>query len=140
MYEYRTSVEWKGGQAADILSEEKPPLDMSAPEEFGGRKDRWSPEDLLVASVESCLLLTTLYFVEKMKIDLKGYQSEGVGRMEQTENGFRFQGIDVRIRAEVATGEDAEKMKKAVEKADKYCPVSNAVTCPVVVELEAVVP
>ena len=139
MWEYKTSVQWKGGEAADVLAEEKPTLAITAPAEFGGKKDHWSPEDLLVASVESCMLLTALYFVEKMKIDMKAYQSKGVGRMDRTPNGLRFQGIDVQIRVEVATEEDAEKMKKVVENAEKFCPVSSAVTCPVGVEVEAVV-
>ena len=33
-------------------------LDIAAPKEFDGPGDKWSPEDLLVASVASCLILT----------------------------------------------------------------------------------
>lgn len=136
MWEYKTSVEWKGEKSADVRCEKKPDLPFTAPPEFGGRDDCWSPEDLLVAAVESCLHLTARYWVGTMKIDMKGYRSQGVGRMERTANGLRFQGIDVRIQVDVGSDEDATKMQEAIEKTEQYCPVSQAVSCPIRIELE----
>ncbi|MBU0678715.1 MAG: OsmC family protein [Verrucomicrobia bacterium] len=139
MWEYKTSVKWSGGEAADIRCDGKPTLDITPPPEFGGKKDRWSPEDMLVGAVESCVLLTVLYFVDKMKIGMTSYESEAVGRMERTANGLRFQGIDIVIRTVVQAEEDSEKMAKAVQQAEKFCPVSAAVECPVGVSVESTV-
>lgn len=135
MWEYKTTVTWKGEKVADVECENKPPIAFTAPPEFGGREDRWSPEDLLVAAVESCLHLTARYWVGAMKVDMKGYRSSAVGRMERTPKGLRFQGIDIRIEVEVGSEEDAGKMKEVMEKTEQYCPVSQAVSCPIALEL-----
>jgi len=134
MWTYTTSVTWTGGEAADIHGEGKPTLPITPPPEFGGRKEYWSPEDLLVAAVESCMLLTALFFVDKLKISLLAYQSRATGKLERTPNGLRFQGIDLVLTARVASAEDAEKMRTAAEKAEKYCPVSAAVNCPITLQ------
>jgi len=135
MSEYRTAVTWKSGQELDVACEGKPALAVSSPPEFGGNGERWSPEDLLAGAVESCLLLTTLYFVDQMKIGLASYASEAVAEMKRTSEGLRFQSIRVAIEAGVSSAEDEEKMQKAASQAEAFCPVSAAVNCPVEVSL-----
>jgi organic hydroperoxide reductase OsmC/OhrA len=137
MWTYTTSVEWSGGEAGVLKSPGKPALDFTPPPEFGGKEEFWSPEDLLVGAVESCMLLTLLFFVDKMKIGMTGYRSQAAGELDRTSSGLRFQGITVRMEAEVATAEDRVKFKKAAEQAEKYCPVSAAVNCPVTLVAEA---
>lgn len=139
MWTYNTSVAWKGGEAATLDCPGKPTLDITPPPEFGGKEDVWSPEDLLVGAVESCMLLTLLFFVDKMKIGMKSYKSSATGDLDRTANGLRFQGMTVHMKAEVTTPEDQEKFKKAAEQAEKFCPVSTVVTCPVILTTEVTV-
>lgn len=137
MWEYKTSVSWKGGEAAVLQSDHKPNLDITPPPEFGGQPDRWSPEDLIVGAVESCMLLTLLFFVEKMKINMTRYESEATGTLDRTNSGLRFQEMSVHISADVETAADEEKFKKAARQAEKFCPVSAAVSCPIVLTADA---
>jgi organic hydroperoxide reductase OsmC/OhrA len=137
MWKYETSLTWNGAEGGEAATAGKPSIAITPPTEFGGKAGRWNPELLLVSAVESCLLLTTLSIVQRQKIALKGYTSTAVGHMEKTPGGLRFTGIDVAIRVTAATAEDAEKADKAVKMAEKYCPVSNAVNCPVHVTVEA---
>lgn len=135
MSEFKTSAEWKGGQNVEAGSEGKPSLSIMPPPEFGGEEGHWSPEDQLISAVESCLLLTTLHMVKTMGIDLVAYKSEATGSMAKTAEGLRIQGIHVSISATVGCDDDMEKMQKAVAGAEKYCPVSAAVSCPVSAEV-----
>ena len=127
MWEYRTQLDWKPGtEEATSRVDGKPDWPISAPPEFGGNGACWSPEDALVSAVESCLLLTVLFFVGKMKIGLLSYRSDAVGVMEKTPGGLRFTSIEISISAEVAAEEDMAKMQEALERAEAACPVAQA--------------
>ena len=57
---HRYDVVARGGPTGNLLveSENLPTLEATAPAQFGGPGNVWSPEDLLVASVASCFILT----------------------------------------------------------------------------------
>ncbi len=137
MWKYRTQLEWKpGSEEAVSRCEGKPDWSISAPPEFGGNAALWSPEDALVSAVESCLLLTMLFFVDKMKIGLHAYRSESEGKMEKTPGGLRFTSIDISISAVVATEEDGVKMQQALGRAEAACPVAQALNISPSVKLQ----
>ncbi|HMP77773.1 MAG TPA: OsmC family protein [Kiritimatiellia bacterium] len=136
MYTYETSLNWTGAMSGAELAAGRPELPISAPAEFGGDETRWNPELLLVAAIESCLLLTTLSIAKRQNIALSGYASSAVGHMAKTPEGLRFQEIIVTVSLTVAAGTDEAKAAQLVHTAEKYCPVSNAVKCPVKVEVK----
>lgn len=136
MFTYQTSLQWNGGNGGTMSAPGRPDVALTSPSEFGGRDDAWNPELLLVAAVESCLLLTALNIASRQKLALAGYTSQATGRMEKTPEGLRFTGIEVSVRLHVASPADAEKAAKLMPVAEKYCPVSNAVKCPVHVAVD----
>jgi organic hydroperoxide reductase OsmC/OhrA len=111
---FNTSLEWKSGEEAVERTAGRPDLPVCGPPEFGGPAGQWTPEHLLVGGVESCLLLTTLYFVEKMKIDLRSYESSAGGTMARTAEGLRFTEMRVSIRARVGAEGDVANLEAAV--------------------------
>ena len=137
MHHFATSLRWAGGQLCRASSKGKSDIDVTPPPEFGGTEGPWTPEDLLVSAVETCILLTTLSVLQRQKISLTAYESSAVGHMEKLPEGLRFSGIDVAVTATVSNPEDAERLKKAIGIAEKYCPVSNALKCPVRVTADA---
>ena len=140
MWQFNTHFEWLPGQGEEgVAGAEggKPALHITPPADLGGKAGFWTPEDLLVSAVESCMLMTTLSVVQKQRITLKGYRSKAQGRMEKTPEGLRITAIEIQVHAQVATAEEVEKFKRAVAIAERYCPVSAAVKCPVHVVAEA---
>jgi organic hydroperoxide reductase OsmC/OhrA len=133
MWTYKTSVKWLQGLEGLAAAADRPDLTFTPPSEFGGGDSQWNPELLLVSAVEACLLLTTLSVAQRQKLNLKGYASDAVGHMEKTPEGLRFTKIDVNVRLQVGSPDEAEKAVKSVHIAEKYCPVSNAVKVPVAV-------
>lgn len=140
MWQFNTSFTWqpehdeRGSAAAGHGA---PEIAITPPADLGGKPGFWTPEDLLVSAVESCMLMTMLSVVKKQRIVLKAYRSEATGKMEKTPEGLRITGIEVRITAVVSAAEEVEKMQRAVAIAERYCPVSAAVSCPVHVTITA---
>ena len=131
MHVFETRLEWQGGEQLVQRAEGRPDLPVSSPPVFGGEAGQWTPEDLLLAAVESCVLLTTLFFVKKNQIGLKAYTSTARGPMTKGPSGLRFTELTVAIAATVAAPEDAAKLEQAIHLAEKYCPLSNVVNVPV---------
>lgn len=57
-YFYETHLYWKGRRRGLVEVAELPPVTTSAPPEFQGEPGYWTPEHLLVAALESCLMTT----------------------------------------------------------------------------------
>ena len=50
---YETKLKWKGNREGLLTSEGRLPIEISTPPEFKGRSELWTPENLLIASVDS---------------------------------------------------------------------------------------
>ena len=134
MWKFETSMHWSGGQEGTASCPGKSDLRITPPPEFGGTPGQWTPEDQLVSAIEACLLMTTLSVLSRQKIQLAGYASRATGVMEKTADGLRFTGVDISIDLQVSDPALVEKAERAVNVAEKYCPISNAVKFPVKVQ------
>ena len=137
MTTFETGLTWTEGKQADLNARDNPLLPVATPPAFGGPPRTWSPEELFVASVESCLMSTFLYFAERFHLPLTAYSSTSKGILNKTAQGLRF--ADVEVRIEVAW-EDDESLREAAslrlkEKLEKYCPVSASLNCPVSIHM-----
>lgn len=130
MSTYTTTLTWTGGNTGTSSCAGKPDIAINPPTEFGGDAALWTPEDLLVSAVETCLMLTALSVLNRQKIAITSYRSTATGTMEKTPQGLRFTALSVAIEVRAAEA-DREKAEKAVHLAEKYCPVSNALNIPV---------
>ena len=133
MWNFDTTFRWVGKEKGVAACAGKPDISITTPPEFGGEPGHWTPEDVLVTAIESCLMMTALNVAKRQKLDLKSYASKASGQMEKTPEGLRFTGLTVAIELQVGDAADIEKAIKVVAIAEKYCPVSNAVKFPVTV-------
>lgn len=109
--------------------------DIGPPAKYGGSTDTLNPEELFVASINSCVMLVFYHFVKKLNVDVTSYSATAEGTVEKTANGLRF--TKVAIRAEVTIGDSsaAKKINELRDLAEKYCLVSNSVKCPIEYEV-----
>lgn len=135
MWSYETTLQWTGANIGVERTTSRPDIIVCPPAEFGGKEDTWNPELMLVAAIESCMLLTSLSVASRQSITFKGYTSKAVGRMAKTPEGLRFQDAVIDVTLTVAAGTDEAKAAQIVKTAEKYCPVSNAVNFPVTVNV-----
>lgn len=105
------------------------PIDSPVP--YGGPPDTLNPEELFVASINSCLMLVFFHFADKSGLPVQSYASEAEGIVEKTRNGLRFTSVSVRASIELIDGGLSDKIEEVARLAEKYCLISNSVSCPV---------
>lgn len=137
---YVVDLTWKPGTQAGVSAAEgRPDVDVSAPAELGGDGALWSPEHLLVASLQTCLMLTALYFIKRLNVTMLSYHSQTTGTMVKSPEGLRFTALQVAVNATVRAAADEAGLRQALEQAKKFCPVSAALSVPVTVSLTVLV-
>jgi len=98
----------------------------ASPAEFDGPGDRWSPETLLVGAVADCFVLTFRAVAKASKLPWQSLACDAVGTLDRIEGVVRFTAIDLRARLVVAPGVDAALARRALEKAERGCLISNS--------------
>lgn len=133
-YRYTTSVQWTGEKKGIMDIAGKPSLEVATPPEFKGHEGIWSPEDLYVAAVNSCIMTTFLAFAGRADLAFEGYESEAEGLLEFVDGRLLFTKIVVRPRVKLMSGEDRGKAEEILHKAEKNCLVSNSIRTEVALE------
>jgi len=136
MWTYEVSTNWTEGKKGNSACEGKSPIEISTPPEFGGPEGFWTPEDLLTSAVAGCIMTSTLFFAERAKIKMLSYASLATGSMEKTAQGLVITKVAVRVEISLESPDQADAMRKAVEQAEKTCPISNSLNCPVKLTLQ----
>ncbi|HLW21758.1 MAG TPA: OsmC family protein [Sphaerochaetaceae bacterium] len=132
---YRTQVQWSTQRKGKLSSAGFPTIEIATPPDFpGGHAGIWSPEHLFVGAAEICLMTTFLSLAEKTKLDFHNYVSEAEGILEKAEGGLQITKISIRPSIVVATSEDTDKALKLIEKAERYCLISNSMKTEVSIE------
>jgi len=111
------------GKQAQVNYESADKVQGGAPKEFGGVDTDWSPEGFLVAGVILCFLTTfrAIHKDELLKIENLTLSGEGI--LDKTKEGLVFTEIKVFAGCETNDKAAAEKL---LEKAEKFCLISNA--------------
>ena len=112
----------------DTQSGELTKLDIAAPKEFDGPGDKWSPEDLLVASVASCLILTFRAIATASKLEWSELSCEVEGILEMVDRKTQFTEIHINASLKITSQEDMEKAVQILEKAENNCLITNSLT------------
>lgn len=134
---YENEVEWKGERAGKLAGAALPTVPVGAPPEFNGREGHWSPEQLLVASVNTCYVLTLVAIAENSKIALANLTSSARGKLEKvTGAGYQITEITIKPRIVVGSAKDMERVSRIVDKAKQNCFISNSIKGSVTVEAE----
>jgi organic hydroperoxide reductase OsmC/OhrA len=123
-HHYRAALAWNGAMPAALEAPPRPAIEGDSPPEFDGTDRRWSPEHLLVSSVNLCLFLTFAGIAKKARLEFTNYRSEAEGTVEKTAEGLRFTRIDVRAELKVPNAADHARARDLLATAKRYCLVS----------------
>jgi len=133
---HRYEVRIAGGPAgyATLSSGGVPDLRTAPPLEFNGPGDVWSPEQLVLAAVEACFLLTFRAVAQASRVEFTSLSVEGEGIVDVRDGRMRFTEIILRPRVALPAGEDYVRVRRALEKAERTCLVSASLDTPVRLE------
>ena len=143
-HEYTVGIEWLGdrgtgtsgyrdygrqlvvraeGKAHEILA--------SADRAFHGDAERWNPEDMLVAALAQCHMLSYLHMAVRAGVVVTAYTDEATGAMVQEGLGGRFTEVVLRPVVTVAEESMVEAARAAHAEAYEHCFIANSVNFPV---------
>ncbi len=131
---YRTTVAWKGEHWGRLVCGNGPEMDFSAPPDAHGHAGVLTPEDAFVAAANTCIMMMFLWACERFKIPLVSYECEAEGtKVIELDRTELFTQIVLRPKIRVGAC-DANRLRRALQAAQKYSLVANSVKSQVMIE------
>lgn len=143
-HEYRVRARWTGDRgtgtsgyrdydrAVTLEVTGKPALLASADKPFRGDPARWNPEDLLLAALAECHLLSYLHACVQAGVVVTAYEDDAVGTLVlDGRGGGAFREVTLRPRVTVAEAGMVAAAEAAHAQANEWCFIANSVNFPV---------
>lgn len=133
---YQVNVNWekdrKGIMSSTILPTK---IEVATPPEFNkGMEGIWSPEHLLVAAVNSCLMTTFLAIAENSKLEFIDFNSNAVGKLEIVEGKYMISEVVLTPVITINSEENYERALKVLNKSEAACLISNSIKSKIIFE------
>jgi organic hydroperoxide reductase OsmC/OhrA len=122
-YPRNHTIAFKNGQGTSVVS---------ASPAYKGDAGKPDPEDLLVAALSSCHMLSFLAIAAKKKLTVISYQDNAIGFLEN--DGGKIWMTRVILRPKVAIDTDAETLAHIHHLAHEACFIASSVKTQVTVE------
>jgi len=88
---------------------------------------RWTPEELLLASIAACYTTTLRAIAGPAKLNFSDLQVEARGTVRKADSGWIFTEIAVRPTLKIGSAEERERALDLLQRAEKLCLVSRAI-------------
>ena len=142
-HHYALEIEWTGNRGTGtsdykaygrdhlIRSEGKPAIVGSSDRSFRGDPANWNPEELLLAALSQCHMLSYLHEAATNGIVVESYVDAATGTMEQThDGGGHFTSVTLRPRVTISAGDRALALQLHHPAGEK-CFIASSVNFPV---------
>jgi organic hydroperoxide reductase OsmC/OhrA len=142
-HRFVASVTWTGNRGSGtagyraygrehvVSVDGKPDIGGSAARVFHGDVDRWNPEEMLVAALAQCHLLSYLYVAVANGVVVEGYDDRAEGVLVTTaDGGGRFREVVLRPVVTISAG-DPEVARRIHADAHGLCFIASSVNFPV---------
>jgi organic hydroperoxide reductase OsmC/OhrA len=143
-HHYRAQLTWEGnrgdgtatyagyGREYRIAIEGKPELQGSADPAFRGEADRHNPEDLFLAAISSCHMLSYLALCAKYGIRVVAYEDAATGTMrEDGKGGGRFEEVVLHPIVTIDDAGQTDRAQQLHERAHETCFIANSCSVPI---------
>lgn len=143
---YALTTEWTGNRgtgtsgyrdydrSVTVRVAGKPDLSVSADKPFRGDPARHNPEDLLIAALSECHLLSYLHACVVRGVVVTAYTDDAIGLLGLQGNGGAFREVVLRPVVTVAGEGMVDAAIAAHHDAHEWCFIANSVNFPVRVE------
>jgi len=125
-HNYVVSASAEGAKNVTVSADGLPDLETAGPPQFGGPGDVWSPEAMLVGAVANCFILSFRAIARKAKLDWLTLECEVDGELDKPEKFTQFTGFRVMAQLTITDEKYRKKADVILEKAEKYCLISNS--------------
>lgn len=150
-HHYAVDVEWTGNRGSGTSAYRaydrdhvvrvagKPDLAGSADPAFFGNREKHNPEDLLLAALSSCHMMSYLHMAVRAGVVVTGYVDHAEATMATAGEGGRFTEAVLHPVVTIRADSDAAAALAAHEAAHAACFIANSVNFPVRCEPRIVV-
>jgi organic hydroperoxide reductase OsmC/OhrA len=125
-HRYHVKGTGQGTGDIELTSERLTALQSSSPAEFGGPGDRWSPETLLVGAVADCFILTFRAIAKASGLSWISLDCGVTGTLDRVDRVTQFTHFDLTAHLEIPPGQDTDRARHALEKAERNCLISSS--------------
>lgn len=133
-HEYAAHLSGSSAGYADLSSDGLPVLRLGVPLEYDGPGDAWSPEHLLLAAVQGCLLLTFRAIAKLSQLPFVSLAIDAAGTVNKQDGVARFTEIVLRPVLTVPRGTDHGRARRVLERSEKACLVAASLSTPIRLE------
>jgi organic hydroperoxide reductase OsmC/OhrA len=139
---FHARLSWKkppdGAGTHRVEFENRPPLEVAAAPQYKGDPTKLNPEELFVASLVSCQMLTYLALAARAGVLVSAYEDRAEATLTMAERRMRITEVVLHPRITIAAAADEDKARALVDAAHDGCFIANSVTCTVRAEPEIV--
>jgi len=126
---YEVNLKWdeitRGTLSSPVIPET---IEVVTPPEFpNGIKEKWTPEHLFVAAVNSCLMSTFLLVADNSKFKFISFDCNATGKIEKINGKFAVTEIVIKPKLLIAATQNEAKAKRLLEMSEKACAISNSI-------------
>ncbi|MGY6649987.1 OsmC family protein [Wenyingzhuangia sp. IMCC45574] len=136
-YSYQIGLTWLGGiniekryrynKTYELHFKNKPSITGSADATFHGNAELYNPEEILLAALSSCHMMSFFYLCGKEKISIKSYKDQPTGMLEINPNGSgQFKEVMLQPEIVVNSSEEIKKIQDLFSKANEYCFIARS--------------
>ena len=134
-FTFKGTVTWTGGRTWDFAGEDSPIHHGAPPAKLRGEAGKLSPEDLMLASVHTCLISTLTHYTTRDEFDFVSFNCETEGTIEHTEDdGYRYTKMVQKVRMGVKSEDDILIAQDLINKAHDSCWMGNSIKAEITVE------
>lgn len=114
----------------------KPDFIGTAAPGYMGSPYNYNPEDLLVASLSACHMLTYLAYAANSRVGVLSYADHAEGTLAAEGKITKFREVILRPKIKITKDSNLDKAKELHDKAHHACFIANSVNFPIKVEPE----
>jgi organic hydroperoxide reductase OsmC/OhrA len=130
-FRFNNSLVWNNARRGRTSAPGKPEMDVGSPPEFRGEPGVWSPEELLVGSLNACLMLTFISMAQSKRIEFVAYESSAEGLLENVDGKYRITEVAVQPSLVLKSQADLEAARTIMNEVEENCFISNSITAKV---------
>lgn len=143
IHTYELGLAWTGNRGTgtsgyrdygrEVIARAKgrPDLDLSADPTFRGDRTKWNPEQLLVAALSECHLLSFLHVAVTHSVTVVAYKDDPIGTMVQEGIGGHFTQVVLRPMVTITDPSHVDLIPQLHHEASAACFIAASVNFPV---------
>ncbi len=130
-FRYQNDLTWRSGLRGTIVLPGRHEVVVGSPPDFKGEEGVWSPEELLVGALNTCMMLTFLSYAKHKGLEVVSYESHADGLLENADGKYRVTQIAVEPRVALKSEGDFGRAGEIMARAKEGCFISNSITATV---------